>query len=97
LRFELWEYCLFGYLVLVNLVAFAAMGVDKARARRKDWRVPEASLLALGFLGGGLGATLGMLLFRHKTKHSKFVLLLPLFLILQAAALWYFVFREAMP
>ena len=93
MQFELWEYCLFGYLALVNILAFAAMGVDKARAKHRDWRIPEASLLALGFLGGGLGATLGMLLFRHKTQHPKFAVLLPLFLLLQAAALYWFVLR----
>lgn len=90
-------YVLYGYLILVNLLAFAAMGVDKRRAGKKEWRIPEASLLALAFLGGALGGTLGMLLFHHKTRHPKFTVLLPLFLLLQAAALWWFLLRDRFP
>ena len=69
-------------LLLMNLLAFVLYGVDKAKAKRGAWRIPEATLLLVAFLGGSLGALLGMELFRHKTKHAKFKILVPLFLIL---------------
>ena len=72
-------------LVVVNLFAFALYGIDKAKAKRGAWRIPEATLLLAAFLGGSLGALLGMELFRHKTKHAKFKILVPLFLILHIA------------
>lgn len=72
-------------LVVVNLFAFVLYGIDKAKAKRGAWRIPEATLLLAAFLGGSLGALLGMELFRHKTKHAKFKILVPLFLILHIA------------
>ena len=70
------------YLAVANLAAFVSYGVDKRRARRGEWRVPERTLLALAFLGGGLGAFLGMQVFRHKTRKLRFRLLVPLALVL---------------
>ena len=72
-------------LLLVNIVAFAAYGIDKRKAQKNKWRIPENTLLLLAFLGGALGALLGMRLFHHKTKHWKFKILVPLFLVLQLA------------
>ncbi len=72
-------------LVVVNLFAFVLYGIDKAKAKRGAWRIPEATLLLAAFLGGSLGALLGMELFRHKTKHAKFKILVPLFSILHIA------------
>ena len=72
-------------LAAVNLAAFALYGLDKWKAKRGAWRVPEATLLLVAFLGGSAGALLGMELFRHKTKHWKFKILVPLFLILHIA------------
>ncbi len=66
---------LYVYLIVlgaVSLLAFAFYGADKAKAKRKQWRIPEKVLLALSFFGGAAGGTLGMLLFRHKTKHWYF-------------------------
>lgn len=75
-----------AFLILtVNVVTFAFYGADKLKARKKKWRIPESTLLWLAFMGGALGALLGMLTFRHKTRHRKFVTLVPLFLILQMA------------
>lgn len=74
------------YLAVVNLVAFVAYGIDKRRARRGDWRIPERTLLALGFVGGGLGAFLGMRVFHHKTRKLRFRLLVPLTLVLTLVA-----------
>lgn len=76
-------------LLLVNISAFAAYGIDKRKAQRDKWRIPESTLLLLTFFGGALGALLGMRVFHHKTKHWKFRILVPLFLVLQAAlAVW---------
>jgi uncharacterized membrane protein YsdA (DUF1294 family) len=66
-----------GYLILMTAASFLLMGIDKKRAVRKAWRIPERTLLLAAFLGGGIGAFLGMYTFRHKTKHMKFVILLP--------------------
>ena len=71
------------YLAAVNLAAFAAMGADKRRARRHMRRTPEATLLLLAVIGGSVGAILGMLLFRHKTRHPQFYLGLPAILAVQ--------------
>ena len=60
------------YFVLVNALLFIMMGIDKKRARQKAWRIPERNVLLLGFFGGGLGGSLGMHHFRHKTKHLNF-------------------------
>ena len=79
-------------LLLVNLVAFVAYGIDKRRAQKGRWRIPESTLLLLAFFGGALGALLGMSVFRHKTKHWKFKILVPLFLALQVGlVLWFIV------
>ena len=73
--------------VLQNIAVFAAYGIDKLKARSGSYRIPEAKLLGGAFLGGGVGAFLGMQLFRHKTKHMRFVILVPLFMIVQVI-LW---------
>ena len=59
-------------LIAINLIAFAAFGLDKAKARRGDYRISEATLLWLAFLGGTLGAYAGRALFRHKTRKQPF-------------------------
>ena len=69
-------------LVAVNLAAFALYGLDKLKAKKGLWRIRESTLLLVAALGGSVGALLGMTLFRHKTKHWKFRILVPLFLIL---------------
>ena len=80
---------LLWYLAAVNLVTFTVYGVDKAKARRGAWRVPEKTLFLLPLLGGSIGALLGMRVFRHKTKHWYFVWGIPLILLAQIAlAAW---------
>lgn len=76
---------LIAALLLMNLLAFVLYGIDKLKAKKGAWRIPEATLLLVAFLGGSVGAFLGMEIFRHKTKHAKFKILVPLFLILQIA------------
>lgn len=70
------------YLFALNLVAFFTYGWDKRKAKRDQWRVPEHTLLALAFAGGGLGALLGMGVFHHKTRKAKFRLGVPVALLL---------------
>lgn len=70
------------YLAIINIISFIMYGVDKAKAKLDKWRIPEATLLGVSLIGGSLGAILGMQLFRHKTKHIKFKILNPMFLIL---------------
>ena len=84
-------------LAAVNLLAFALYGIDKAKAKRGAWRIPEATLLLVAFLGGSFGALLGMEVFRHKTRHLKFRILVPLFLILHIALAVYMVKRGLLP
>ena len=72
-------------------MTFTVYGVDKAKARRGAWRVPEKTLFLLPLLGGSVGALLGMLVFRHKTKHWYFVVGMPLILVCQAALAIYLV------
>jgi len=81
---KLWHFLVI-YLLLINLAAFVAMGADKARARRRTRRTPEATLLLLAVIGGSVGALAGMLLFRHKTRHIAFSLGLPLLFLLHCA------------
>lgn len=80
----------FIYLAVINIVAFAMYGIDKLKAKLDRWRIPEATLIGVALIGGSLGALLGMQIFRHKTKHMKFKILVPAFLILHIAVLVYF-------
>lgn len=63
---------LYIYLIFVNLISFVLYGIDKWKAVKGKWRIPEVQLLLLALLGGSLGACAGMYLFRHKTQHLKF-------------------------
>lgn len=74
-----------AYLVLLNLVGFALMGIDKYKAKKHLWRIPEKTLFLASILGGSIGTLIGMYAFRHKTRHWYFVLGMPAILILQAA------------
>lgn len=73
------------YLLGINLLTFFIYGIDKWKAKRDKWRVPEATLLMLAALGGSVGALLGMFVFHHKTKHKKFLIGVPLILLAQLA------------
>ena len=71
------------YLLIINIIAFFAMWVDKTRARKNKWRISEPTLLGLALLGGSIGGMVGMYTFRHKTKKKRFTIGLPFILILQ--------------
>ena len=76
------------YLLLINLLGLILYGIDKAKSKRKGTnRIPERTLLWVARLGGGLGCWLGMMLFRHKTQHQRFMILVPLWIALWAIAL----------
>lgn len=75
------------YLLAINVIAFAAYGIDKWKARHGKWRISEMTLILLAFVGGALGAMAGMKVFRHKTRHWKFRILVPLALVLWMAAM----------
>ena len=75
------------YIGIINLAGFILMGVDKKKAIRNAWRIPEARLFLLALLGGSLGCMLGMKTFRHKTKHWYFVWGMPTIFLFQIIGL----------
>ena len=70
------------YLIFINFLSFTLMGLDKWFSIKKKRRISEFSLLLVSFIGGSIGEMFGILIFRHKTKHLKFILLNPLFLLI---------------
>ena len=87
------HYILVVYILILNLAGFFSMGIDKQRARKGQWRIPEKTLFLLSLLGGSLGSLLGMYTFRHKTKHWYFRYGFPLILLTQLVLIGYFYFR----
>lgn len=80
------------YLLIINAIGFVLMLADKHRARKKLWRIPEATLMTIAAIGGSIGSLLGMYTVRHKTKHIKFTLGIPVLLVLQLALAGYLLF-----
>ena len=72
-----------SYLIIVNLVGFLMMGIDKRKAIKGAFRIPEATLFIVALIGGSIGSIAGMYTFRHKTRHFSFVYGMPAILILQ--------------
>jgi len=79
------EHLVLLYLIIINAAGFLLMLADKRKARRGVWRIPEATLIWSAILGGSIGVLCGMYLLRHKTRHLKFVLGVPLILFAQLA------------
>ncbi|MCI1964802.1 MAG: DUF1294 domain-containing protein [Oscillospiraceae bacterium] len=77
-----------SYLIIINLISAAATKLDKSRARRHLWRIPESRLLLLAGLGGSPAMLFTMLLIRHKTKHVKFMVGIPVIMLFQAFILY---------
>lgn len=71
------------YVIIINIIGFFSMFIDKRRAKKNQWRIPEKTLFLLAILGGSIGSNIGMRLFRHKTKHWYFVYGMPAILIIQ--------------
>jgi len=85
------------YLAAMNLLLFALMGFDKARARRGQRRIPESTLFFFAVAGGSLGGVLGMAVFRHKTRHASFRIGFPAILLCQTAlAVFLFLTRKGL-
>lgn len=83
------------YLLLINAAGFLLMLVDKFKAKKNLWRIPEKTLFLVAALGGSVGSLLGMYLVRHKTQHLTFTLGMPLILALQVVAVvWLIVFLQ---
>lgn len=81
--------CLAYYLLGINAVAFIVYGIDKYKAKKAKWRIPEATLLLLAVLGGSIGAWMGMKVWHHKTMHKKFKYGIPAILLIQIALMTY--------
>ena len=86
-------YFVIGYLVCINLAGLVSMGLDKRKAVRHQWRIPEATLFLIALLGGSPGSIIGMQLFRHKTRHWYFVWGLPAIFFLELALILRIVLR----
>lgn len=80
------------YLVVMNLAGFVLMAVDKRKARRNRWRIPEAALFLFAIFGGSIGCLLGMRMFRHKTQKRRFYIGIPIILAIQLLAAFYIIF-----
>lgn len=76
---------LLSYFAAVNLIGFALMGIDKYKAKKRAFRIPEATLFIVAIIGGSIGSIAGMYIFRHKTRHRSFVYGMPFILIAQIA------------
>lgn len=82
------------YLLFVNFLGLFTMYIDKERAKKRAFRIPESTLFTISIIGGSIGSILGMYLFRHKTRHLTFVLGIPIILFLQV---FFFVFLSLTP
>lgn len=71
------------YFIIVNAFGFIMSAVDKSAAKKHKWRVPEKNLFAVSLLGGAVGTLMSMLIFRHKTKHKRFMIGIPLIISAQ--------------
>ena len=78
------------YFLIINLIGFLVMYIDKQKAKKGKWRIPEKTLFIITGLGGGIGTIIGMYTFRHKTQKIAFVIGFPLITILEIIAIIYF-------
>lgn len=81
------------YYCILNIVLLIAMAIDKMRAKKQQWRVPESTLFIMALLGGAVGGFVGMFLFHHKTKKPQFYIIYTIALVLHFALL-YFIFTK---
>ena len=75
------------YLLIINLLTFALYGIDKRKSKKKKFRIPEKTLLWMARLGGGIGSWMGIMTFHHKTKHTRFKIIVPLWTMIWLAGL----------
>lgn len=81
------------YLLVINIIAFIAMGIDKWKAKKGAWRIPEQTLISLVMLGGGIGGIAGMYVFRHKTQKPRFYVGFPVILVAEIILLIYLIIK----
>jgi len=72
------------YLILINIIGFILILVDKIKACKNKWRIKENTLLFISIIGGNIGELISMLIFHHKTKKNKFIIFIPLLIIIQS-------------
>ena len=86
-------YLYVAYLYIVNLIAFFIFGIDKLKAKRDSYRISEKTLITICAVGGALGGLLGMMIFHHKTSKPKFVITVPLLVLIYGAlTLWLMIY-----
>lgn len=85
-------YILVGYFIIISLIGFSLMGIDKKRSQKGQWRIPEKRYWTVGLLGGGIGLYLGMQTYHHKTKHKTFTIGMPLVILLNVLCYGYAVY-----
>lgn len=76
------------YLLIINIIGFLSMGIDKFKAKHGMWRTPENTLLLISLLMGSVGSYLGMRLFRHKTLHPQFKYGIPVFFVVNVVCIY---------
>lgn len=81
------------YLIVMNVIGFFIMGIDKWKAKRNSWRIPEKTLFLVTLLGGGIGTNIGMYYFRHKTKKMEFIIGFPTITILEIVLIIYVIVK----
>ncbi len=81
------------YLAIINIIGFFAMLIDKQKAKKGAWRIPEQTLFYITLLGGGIGTISGMYMFRHKTKKLRFTIGFPVILISETVLIGYLIFK----
>ncbi len=83
-----WILFIIAYMAMINLYGFISCGMDKKKAQKGEWRIPEKRFFITTVLGGGIGVLAGMYKFRHKTKHRSFTLGIPAIIIAQCILLY---------
>ena len=84
---------LYIYVIIINVVTFFIYGLDKSKAKARQWRIPEAQLIFLAVIGGSVGALAGMKVFHHKTRKLKFKLGMPVIVLLESYLLYKYCVR----
>ena len=85
------EIYIWNSLAAINVITFMVYGIDKLKAKKRKWRIPEATLLLLAIVGGSIGAWTGMKVWHHKTMHKKFKYGVPLILMIQIGLYLYWI------
>ena len=81
------------YLIIINIIGFLAMFIDKRKAQKSKWRIQEKTLLYITLLGGGIGSIVGMYTFRHKTQKYRFTIGFPVIIIIEIVFIIYFIIK----